>query len=184
MANAADRTFFLVRSLQRLLGRWLTIKASVLGKRFYCRALAGESNYNICINSDLSVSCNCQDFDGSGHIGSLKEQTMAEIFEGDTASRFRRTLASGRLPLATCSRWYELRMVAPKEAKRKVTEFTLPQNGIMIENTVICNLKCLSCTRSVVKQRIQYSMSLEDVRRIAIVIKEMGTRQIYFFNLG
>jgi len=39
------------------------------GNAYYCKALSGLSSYNICINCDLTVSCNCQDYDGSGQIG-------------------------------------------------------------------------------------------------------------------
>ena len=31
---------------------------------YYCDALCGMSDYNICINSDMTISCNCVDIDG------------------------------------------------------------------------------------------------------------------------
>jgi hypothetical protein len=58
----------------------------------YCKALAGESDYNICINSDMTVSCNCRDFDGTGHIGDLAEQTLEEVFAGSAPASFQRAL--------------------------------------------------------------------------------------------
>ena len=36
---------------------------------YYCNALQGNYNYNICINSDMTISCNCQDYDGAGQLG-------------------------------------------------------------------------------------------------------------------
>lgn len=45
---------------------------------FYCNALLGQSTYNICINCDMTVSCNCQDYDGSGHVGDLRTHTFEE----------------------------------------------------------------------------------------------------------
>ena len=53
--------------LRVVLKTWLEWTARLKGQRFYCRALAGESEYNLTINCDLTVSCNCQDYDGSGH---------------------------------------------------------------------------------------------------------------------
>jgi hypothetical protein len=68
-------------------------KASERNEIFYCATLAGESDFNICINSDMTVSCNCQDYDGSGRIGHLTIQALEEIFNGPTAPRFRTMLA-------------------------------------------------------------------------------------------
>jgi len=51
--------------------------------------LHGESEYNTTINSDLTVSCNCQDYDGTGHIGDLRKNTFEEIFLGPEAQRLR-----------------------------------------------------------------------------------------------
>ena len=36
---------------------------------YYCKALIGESDYNICINSEMTVLCNRRDYDASGQIG-------------------------------------------------------------------------------------------------------------------
>jgi len=48
---------------------YLEWKAWLRGERFHCRALAGESEYNICINCDLTVSCSCQDYDARAISG-------------------------------------------------------------------------------------------------------------------
>ena len=69
-------------------------KATVRKESFYCKALAGESDYNITINSDMMVSCNCQDFDGLGRIGDIKLHSLAQIFNGPTACNFRATPAN------------------------------------------------------------------------------------------
>jgi len=57
------------------------LRAKITGQKYYCHALAGESEYNLTINSDLTVSCNCQDYNGSGHIGDLKTDSL--ICPGD-----------------------------------------------------------------------------------------------------
>src|SRR5471030_2386752 len=59
--------------VRRAKSRWLEMRAKITGQKFYCSALAGDSEYNITINSDLTVSCNCQDYDGSGHLGDLRK---------------------------------------------------------------------------------------------------------------
>jgi hypothetical protein len=43
----------------------------------------------------MTISCNCQDFDGRGHIGDLRPHTFEEIFRGGKAQQFRETLARG-----------------------------------------------------------------------------------------
>ena len=67
--------------------RWLELKAKITGRKYYCHALAGESEYNITINSDLTVSCNCQDYDGSGHLGDLRKNSFEEVFFGPVAKK-------------------------------------------------------------------------------------------------
>ena len=49
--------------------RWLELRTRVTGRKYYCESLAGESEYAITVNSDLTVSCSCQDYDGTGHLG-------------------------------------------------------------------------------------------------------------------
>src|SRR2546430_9947420 len=75
--------------------------ARLRGQRFYCAALAGQSDYNITINCDLTVSCACQDYDGSGHIGDLNKNPFKEVVFGPVPQRFRTELAQGQLPLKT-----------------------------------------------------------------------------------
>ena len=68
-------------------GRFLIVAKMIRKKQyFYCRALAGESGYNISINSDLTVSCSCQDSLMEGQIGDIKVNTFKEIFYGEKAT--------------------------------------------------------------------------------------------------
>lgn len=170
----------------RLRMKQLAREAAARGEGFNCRALAGESDFNICINSDLTVSCNCQDFDGTGHIGDLKSQSLAEIFAGAAADRFRRELAERRFPIATCAGCADLRMLPMDEVRRGLTEYRLPYKGVMLENTALCNLRCHMCNRNeLLKLRSNHAtMSVEDVERVSLLLKEHEIRTLLFFNLG
>src|SRR5271169_5995808 len=71
--------------LRWVLKYYLEWSARLKGQRFYCRSLGGESEYNMTINCDLTVSCNCQDYNGSGHIGDLNKNSFKEVFFGPVA---------------------------------------------------------------------------------------------------
>jgi uncharacterized Fe-S cluster-containing radical SAM superfamily protein len=152
---------------------------------FYCNALNGKSPYNICINSDMTVSCNCVDIDGSGHIGDMSVNTLEEIFDGKRASKFRKALSRGILPIGRCLQCPERCKTTRKEAKVFLSDYTTPKLGIMVENTVQCNLTCVNCRRSaILKTRKKYRLSLSDIDKISKNIKNCSINCIHFFNLG
>ena len=105
-------------------------KAKLSGRSFYCSALQGESEYNITINSDSTVSCNCQDYEGTGHIGDLRKESFEQVFFGHTANHFRRTLAKGKIPIAACVRCGDFKRLASRDARPP--EARLPWRGIML----------------------------------------------------
>ena len=133
-------------AIDRLLRRFRTSagkaslenRARMTRRAFSCNALTGESDYNISINCDMTVSCNCQEDGGAGIIGDLSKDSLAAIFEGPTASRFRDMLAQGRLPIATCAVCNELRSGNREEAARLAQQSHVPNRGIMVENTIAC----------------------------------------------
>ena len=169
-------------NLTRLL---LIIKAHFSNKSFFCRALAGESNYNICINSDLTVSCNCQDFDGSGHIGDLQTSTLDNIFHGIIAKKFRRLLAARSFPISACPVCPELSLVATGDIPDLLAKCHVPKRGIMVENTAVCNLKCTMCRRKeLLGIRRKPALDLQDVSMVASVLNDYGIESVYYFNLG
>src|SRR5215207_4996199 len=84
-----------VRKGMKLYYEW---SARLRGQRFACSVLEGEGEYNLTINCDSTVSCNCQDYDGSGHIGDLAKNSFPEVFFGPVAQRFREQLGQGKLP--------------------------------------------------------------------------------------
>lgn len=160
-------------------------KASFRRQSFFCRALAGESNYNICINSDLSVSCNCQDFDGSGHIGDLQTDTLDQIFHGAVANRFRDSLAKRRFPISECPVCPELSLVATDDIPQLLANCHVPHRGLMVENTAMCNLKCALCKRKeLLSIRRKPALDMQDVAKIATILNEHSIESVYFFNLG
>ncbi len=155
------------------------------GKRFYCRVLAGESDYNLVVNCDMSVSCNCNDVDGTGKLGDLRQKTLHEIISDKKARSFRRMLSKGRLPINRCIDCADHRVVYKKVAKEKRRTVKVPSSGIMIENTVNCNYKCTYCSREIIyNNRAQRSLSLEDLEIIARELQVNNMERVYYLNLG
>ena len=184
-ANPPRRIKRVIGFLRSLGRRRIEVQAGLQKKAFYCAALSGESNYNISVNSDMTVSCNCQDFDQTGRLGDLRKNTLREVFDGPVARDFRDKLAAGRLPISRCARCWDLRTVSRPEAAQHRDHYDLPRTGIMVENTILCNLQCFSCCNQVAtKQRVGKIMSLEDVKKISREIKEHQIRRVSYFKLG
>lgn len=161
-------------------------KAAARNESFYCRALAGESDYNITINSDMTVSCNCQDFDGLGHIGDLNRHSLAQIFSGPTACKFREMLAARKFPTPICVHCSELKLMPSEEVRKCLSRYHLPYKGIQVENTAHCNLRCHMCNREKLLgiRSGRHSLSLGDVEKIAHLLKENSLKNLHFYNLG
>jgi hypothetical protein len=170
---------------------WNAVRLRVRGgagsRRFYCRALAGESNYNICINADLTISCNCQDFSGQGHIGDLRTDSLAEIFSGDTVREFQEALSRGEFPTDVCASCEE-RLVLPEDEVGGPPRFgRIPERGLMLENTALCNFKCELCREKrpgLVALRSQVTMPADDVEVVARLLHDNGIQSLFYFNLG
>lgn len=206
--------------LRKVLKLGMEWSARVKGQRFYCRALSGESEYNLTINCDLTVSCSCQDYDGSGHLGDLNRSSFEEVYYGPVARRFREELARGRLPIDTCTRCGDLARVSRSSVKTQVLEpraldergalrqnksgllfaskpverqpetFAgpvprLPYRGMLLENTVRCNIDCLGCDRqSAARIRTSLQMDLDRLCRMADLVSDLGLEQVFYLNLG
>ncbi len=195
---------------RRGLKRYMELKARLKGQRFYCRALGGESDYNITVNCDLTVSCSCQDYDGSGHIGDLNKNSFKEVFFGPVARKFRQELAEGKLPIDTCTRCGDLHRVPKSESRAvtgrpKVAASTaaatdeldpekhifagptprLPHRGMLLENTVRCNIDCIGCDRqSASRIRSTVQMDLQKLSRMADLVHDLKLEQLFYLNLG
>lgn len=163
----------------------ISIKAKLLGQSFYCKALGGESSYNIVINSDLSVSCNCTDYYGEGQLGNLHTDEFEDVFRGEKANRFRDELAKGTLPIWVCVLCQDRLKVSRKSVDLLLQSNRLPNNGIMVENNVKCNLTCTSCPRkSLEKSRSSSKMLLSDIHIVAKTLKRLQMKTVAYFNLG
>lgn len=183
-----DDIYVRYRNIRRSIAKSLfrrRMRDRFLKAAYYCAALQGESNYNICINSDLTVSCNCRDYAGRGIIGDLRQNSLEEIFAGETARRFRQHLAEGRFAVPECADCWEMKPVSPGQAQSLLESFHPPVDGIMVENTSRCNLRCRACAREVLRStRRQDDMSLDDIDCVAREIARIGIREVAFHNLG
>ena len=132
-------TIHISSAARAALRTYMMAKARILGKRFFCTALAGGSDVNVCINSDMTLSCTCHDVDGSGHIADLRRQSLEEAFSTGKAQQFREELAAGRLPTPLCTRCCDLKMIDRDKAEEAAQRFSMPKY-IMVENTSACRL--------------------------------------------
>ncbi len=141
-----------------------------------------KSEYAITINSDLTLSCNCQDYDGSGHLGDLRKNSFEEVFYGPVAQKFRAELARGKIPIPTCARC-QLRRLPSKTAVPPVPR--LPYRGILLENTVVCNVDCIGCAREgAANIRTKKNMPLAELSQMADLTARLGMERIFYLNLG
>jgi len=168
-----------------VLKQGLQLGAKLAGRRFACESLGGRAHNGIFINSDMTVSCNCQDVDGSGQLGELRRATFEELFAGGTAARFRRELAAGRLPVSRCPACFHLRLVRPSVAAARAVEFRLPR-GLSVENTALCNLRCTACCREQLSRTRRGApfLSLEDVDVVGRTLARLGATYCGYYNLG
>ena len=176
--------------LRKFLKYYLEWSVRLKGQRFYCASLAGESEYNLTINCDSTVSCNCQDYNGSGHIGDLDKNTFEEVFYGPAAQRLRAELAQGKIPIKSCTRCGDLKRVSksqvtPGPAMYAGPKPRLPYRGMLLENTVRCNIDCLGCDRgSAARIRSVAQMDLDKLSKMADLVHDLGLQQLFYLNLG
>ena len=171
--------------LLRLVGRLRQWRAALTGKRFACRSLSGEARDGLFVNSDMTVSCNCQDIDGRGQLGNLRTSALEWLLAGPKATAFRRSLAEGHLPLPRCAACWHLRMVNAADAAATAEHFETPK-GLSVENTVRCNLRCLSCCRDKILETRhgQHSLDLADVETVSQTLARIGADYCGYYNLG
>jgi uncharacterized Fe-S cluster-containing radical SAM superfamily protein len=168
--------------IRRMMVWWFELRARITGRGYYCSALAGESDYNITVNSDQTVSCSCQDYDGSGHIGDLRKNTFEEVYFGPVAQRFRDELARGKIPIPTCARCCDFRRLPQKGVQPPVR---LPYRGMLLENTVVCNVDCVGCAREgAASIRTGKQMSLADLGRMGDLAARLKMEKLFYLNLG
>ena len=169
--------------LRGLMVQYQQLRAKITGRNYYCAALIGESEYGITINSDLTVSCNCQDYDGSGHLGDLRKQSFEEVFYGPVSQKFQAELVKGKIPIPTCMRCGDFRRMDKGQTAPPPTR--LPYRGMLLENTVICNVDCIGCARENASNiRAGKQMPLAELSQMADLAARLGMQQIFYLNLG
>jgi len=157
--------------------------AKLRGEAFYCSALSGTSEYNVTINCDGTLTCNCHDYDGSGNLGDLNQQSFKDVFFGPKAQSFREALAKGKLPIRTCAHCGDLRRI--KKSRLDEIKPRLPYRGMLLENTVRCNIDCIGCDRiQAAGLRKTKQMELDKLAKMADLVKELGLQQLFYLNLG
>jgi len=167
------------------LKQGLQLWAKLRRRRFACDALAGAVRDGIFVNCDMTVSCNCQDVDGSGQLGSLRENSLEDLLSGQTAGRFRRELAEGKLPVSRCPACFHLRLVPAAAAAARAGQFRLP-DGLSVENTALCNLRCTGCCREELLRTRKHgrALGLDDVEIVAQTLARLKATYCGYYNLG
>lgn len=162
-------------------------QAKLSGRGYSCAALEGESDYNLTINSDQSVSCNCQDYEGLGRLGNLRQNSFEEIYYGPIAQKFRDELARGKMPIPICARCGDLRRLPPNHKPAAPAQPRLPYRGMLLENTVRCNVDCTGCARenaAGLRLNKQLQMPLAEMEKMGDLVQRLGLHQLFYLNLG
>jgi len=61
----------------------------------------------------------------------------------------------------------------------------LPNKGMLLENTVRCNIDCIGCDRqSAARIRTSLQMDLGQLAKMADLVSELGLQELYYLNLG
>jgi MoaA/NifB/PqqE/SkfB family radical SAM enzyme len=61
----------------------------------------------------------------------------------------------------------------------------LPYRGMLLENTVRCNIDCIGCDRqSAALTRATKQMELDKLSRMADLVHDLGLEQLFYLNLG
>lgn len=169
--------------VRRIFKTKLEVVARLRGERFYCSALTGISEYNITVGCDGMLSCNCQDYDGSGRLGDLNEQSFKEAFFGPKAQHLRDELAKGKLPILTCAHCQDLKRI--KKSRLSEIKPQLPYRGMLLENTVRCNIDCIGCDRlQAAGIRRTKQMEMDKLEKMADMVRDLGMQQLFYLNLG
>ncbi|MDR1559962.1 MAG: radical SAM protein, partial [Clostridiales bacterium] len=148
-------------------------------EHYYCRVLSGLSDYNLSVNADMTVSCNCKS--RGGGLGNLREQTLEEIFDSERCRHLRSLLREGVLPTLCCLERCDDLVRSPLSVARYYEEGYHVPPTIMFENTSICNLRCDGCFNQYIPK---VTVSIEDTERFAEEAAKHGIKKVYLFKYG
>ena len=147
---------------------------------YICKVLSGISDYNLSVNADMTVSCNCK-LREAGQLGNLKNESFFDIYNSEHVSNVRKRLFEGFLPTASCRfRCRELMQVPVSVGKYYLENYTVPKI-IMFENTSICNLRCRGCFNAYIDNSIA---SIDDVNNLSEKMREEGIKKVNLFKYG
>jgi organic radical activating enzyme len=133
----------------------------------------------------MTLSCNCQDYSGEGHIGDLHSQTLREIMEGPVVAGFVQALASQRFPVDVCPICIDLATAPLGQLRAHPPAGTVPSRGIMVENTALCNLRCHRCDREqLLACRRQASLTMDDLSHVSDLLDDYGIERVHYYSLG
>jgi len=162
--------------IRRMMVWWFELRARITGRGYYCSTLAGQEDYNLTVNSDQTVSCTCQDYEGTAHIGDLRKNTFEEVFFGPVAQRFRDELARGKIPI---SHLRALHHPAPVQKHRAAQTATAASGDAPGKH---CDLQRglhrLRAGRRGGRSRRQ-QMSLEDLGRMGDLVARLKMEQLF-----
>jgi MoaA/NifB/PqqE/SkfB family radical SAM enzyme len=97
------------------------------------------------------------------------------------AQQFRDELARGKIPIPTCVRCTIRRL--PKNTAPPKPQ--LPHRGMLLENTVICNVDCIGCAREgAAAVRTVKQMPLADLDRMGDLVARLKMEKLFYLNLG
>jgi MoaA/NifB/PqqE/SkfB family radical SAM enzyme len=75
--------------------------------------------------------------------------------------------------------------MAPPTSDAEWPAVRLPYRGMLLENTVRCNIDCIGCDRqNAARIRTQKQMSIDNLSRMADLIHDLGLQQLFYLNLG
>lgn len=149
-------------------------------EHYICKVLAGLSSYDLSVNADMTVSCNCM-LRVAGNLGDLREQSLEEIYSSDEVVSMRKGLLNGYLPTVSCAkRCGELMQVPKSYGMYYLNNYSVPKS-IMYESASACNLKCKGCFNQYIERK---KTTLEDTIKFADECKKEGIKYVHMFKYG
>ena len=126
--------------------------------------------------------------ESDAYIGNILEKTFDEIWFGETgkAFEFRKKLSEGILPIDKCKSCWALKSVDCDTAKSKLDTVTVPK-GFLIENSVACNYKCVSCDparKILMDKRKEKKIPMKSLEYISKLLKTLSVTNVYYFFLN
>ena len=72
--------------IRGVMVRWFVLRARITGRSYYCSTLAGQEDYNITVNSDLTVSCTARITTAAGTSATCGKTPLRKYFSARSRS--------------------------------------------------------------------------------------------------